>query len=124
MTRGQMMTSERVSALLAVVTSKFAQVYIAFDALDECFSRDDFLHVLEPLTPLHKLWITSRPFAMKDYSMSDGALHLSVSAVDTDIVRYVKTRAAKSPKLKRYLEEDPYLLPKIQANVLHKANGV
>jgi len=118
------LNQEDASVLLASMASKFAQVYIAFDALDECSSRDDFLNMLQSLTPLHKLWITSRPFAMKDYSMFDGALHLSVSAADADIVQYVKARAAKSPKLKRYLEQYPLLLSKMQANVLRKANGV
>jgi len=118
---------EELSALLRSEISRFAKVFMMFDAMDECSernrSRTTLLSELRSLQTLANIFITSRPLPVLEQAF-DSALRLEIRANDDDVRAYIGGRIAKEPLLMRHVTSTPTLRDDIDNTLIGKVQGM
>ena len=95
--------------LLQQICSKFAKVWLLFDALDELDpdSRDVLMNIIETLTAPARILVTSRLQSFDSKTLEDRILSCIVSAQSQDIRAVVRDRLGKAAITSRRLREHP-----------------
>jgi hypothetical protein len=131
--RGQRKPS--LHAILDVIRQTmqdFTQVYIVFDALDECTQRSELLDILETVArwqlPNLHLLVTSRKErdiekALETYVDEEHTVCLESHLVDEDIQRYVRQRLSNDRSLVKW-EMNTVVREEIEVALMRGARGM
>lgn len=98
-------TFEEIYTALLVTSKKFGQVFLMFDALDECDPNNQRNELLPMFHRLKNngisVFLTSRPHPEDIQSSLNNAAKIQLSAKEADIGAYVQQRIDESPRAKR-----------------------
>lgn len=111
---------------------EFAQVYIVFDALDECSHRWELMDMVETvagwqLNNVHLL-MTSRKerdieISLEKIVMEEGIIRLEMDVVDKDIQRYIQQRLSVDLNLAKW-NKDAVIRQEIETALMGGARGM
>ncbi|KAJ4859190.1 ankyrin repeats (3 copies) domain-containing protein [Trichoderma breve] len=111
---------------LRCVMTKYSEVFIILDALDECqfFELNLFLSALFELQKEHRIRIltTSRPIPeVMDRLNNLNIIKLQIRAETSDVTKYIEAHIDRLPKVAR---ESPILRDEIKADISEAVDGM
>jgi hypothetical protein len=127
MERGTRPTYIELAKILETESRSVSQVFIVFDALDECPVKDDTrTKILEELRrlPNVRLMVTGRPHVTAIVSRLGDISELQIRARDEDINKYARERIHLNENLNRHCLRDQNLKETIRKTVASKAGGM
>jgi Cdc6-like AAA superfamily ATPase len=116
---------KKAVAILRAELSRYKRVYILLDALDEfdLEQRADLMATLEDLGSHVNLLVTSR-FMEADLLEKHGAHLLEISAMKSDIQKYISGRLRAERRLGQNCAKDPELEAAIAEAIIQKSRGM
>jgi hypothetical protein len=114
--------------VLSVIIDGFHDVYIIFDALDECEDQDELVSLIEEITDwklgnLHILVTSRREQYLEECLESKVSCKIDLHSdlVDADIRTYLRESIPTDPKLKKW---PPNVQMEIEASLVQNAHGM
>ena len=109
----------------------FDNVFLIFDAVDECPVHDmnsnelrsKVVSTVERASKFASIFVTSRPHVNLASELNDCA-SLEVRATDSDMCAYLKARTANHKVLRRIVDHSPALEDYLVDTICKKANGM
>ena len=120
--KGTKATLEEMVQMLHAELSRFSQVFVVIDALDECSDLKillDHIHVIQAL-PIVNLMVTSRHVPSITDRFSN-AIHLEIRAYRLDIERYV---ASQIPRLATCVKGNQNLQDLVRNEIVEATDGM
>lgn len=113
------------------VCRDFDNVFLIFDAVDECPVHDNnsnelrskVVSTVERASKFASIFVTSRPHVNLTLELNDCAC-LEVRATDSDMCAYLKARTADHKVLRRIVDHSPALEDYLVDTICKKANGM
>jgi len=125
--RGTRPTYMELTKILEAETRSLSQVFVVFDAFDECPAQADTrTKILQELRSLPKLRLmaTGRPYVGTIVSRLGDLSELEIRARGEDIDKYVEQRIHFNENLSRHCLKDQKLEEEIRKTIVDKAAGM
>ncbi|KAF8207492.1 ankyrin repeat-containing domain protein [Mycena galopus ATCC 62051] len=123
--QGTHLSLEDTYSMLQCTASKFSQVFIFVDALDEYpeGNRNTLLRNLSKLGGPIRLMFTSRPHVNIDHLISSIET-LDIQATEEDIRKYLEGQIQESCRLSRHIKKSPTLRESIEEKIVKRSDGM